>query len=216
MLLECIIFTVIGFFSGSLMFSYFIPKAIKKVDVRSVPGCDGNPGSSNAIRAAGVKIGIVCMALDVLKGFLPVFAAIMFAGLTNFYLIPVMIAPVLGHAFSPFLNFKGGKAISASYGVLLAILPFSKIVIMLALTMAFFKFIVVIKPDSSEVIVSSGVAIVLAVIFEPLMYIKLAFIAICAVIIYKVAKNPDGGEQSIHLFHLSCSIEDSKLKFRKI
>lgn len=194
MLLKCILMTAVAFFSGSLMFSYFLPKVFKGVDVRKIDGGDGNPGSSNAIRAAGVPIGAVCMILDILKAFVPVLCAQTLVGLHEFYLIPVLIAPVLGHAYSPFLKFRGGKAISTAYGSLLAILPFCRIVVMMAIVMFVFKFIISVKPDSTSVFVSLCAAIVLAILFEPLGYIKIAFSLLSLVIISRVVSHPDKGE----------------------
>lgn len=217
MLFNCVVMTVIGYFSGSLMFSYFIPKILKGVDIRKIPGGDGNPGSSNAIRAAGLPIGIVCMALDVLKAFVPVFVAVSMMNLSDFYLVPVVVSPVFGHAFSPFLGFKGGKAISTVYGSLLALWPISKIVILIAALMFIFKFVIVIHPDSSCVLVAICFADILVIIFEPVIPVKLAFLIISVVVIFKLLKQPDHGVQSISLLHFwSIDIEEKKLKIHRI
>lgn len=216
MLLRCVALSAVGFLSGSLMYSYFITKALKNVDVRSLPGGDGNPGSSNAIRAAGVKVGVVCMVLDVMKAFVPVFVAVTIFSMRNFYLVPVVAAPVLGHAFSPFLGFRGGKAVSATFGALLALWPVSQVVLMLAIVMAFFKFIAVVKPDSTGVTVSLCMAIILSLFLEPHLYIKLAFALVSFTVIYRMRRSPDRGEPSVNVWRFSWTFEDSKLKFHKI
>lgn len=217
MLLTCIVMTVVGYFSGSLMFSYFIPKLIKGIDVRKLPGSDGNPGSSNAIRTAGLPIGLTCMALDVLKAFIPVFIAVTMLGLTDFYLVPVIVSPVLGHAFTPFLSFRGGKAISTFYGALLGIWPISKIVILLAAAMAIFKFIIIVHPDSSCVLISIAIADILVIFFEPLIPVKLAFLLMSVVVIFKLLKRPNPGVQSVTLLHFwAIDIEEKKLKIHRI
>lgn len=206
MLIKCILMTAIAFFSGSLMFSYYIPKKFKNVDVREIPGGDGNPGSSNAIRAAGIPIGVLCMILDIMKAAIPVFVAQYQVMLDGLYLTPVLIAPVLGHAFSPFLKFKGGKAISASYGVLIALLPVSRIGLMVAISMFVFKFIVAVKPDSASVFISLCVSIIIGIIFEPIFYVKLAFAISSLVIMYHIVRYPDKGEVSVSILKWNFNI----------
>jgi len=106
--------TLVGFFSGSIPFALIIGKIIAKTDIRAVG--DGNPGGTNAFKAAGPKAGVPAILLDMLKGFLPVYLAQRY-GLSGWSLVPVCLAPVLGHAISPFLRFRGGKALGATAGV---------------------------------------------------------------------------------------------------
>jgi len=216
MLLKSVAMSAIGFFFGSLMVSYFLPKVIKGVDVREVIDGDGNPGSSNAILAAGLKIGLFCMALDVLKAFIPVYIAIRFLNIGGFYLVPVMLSPVLGHAFSPFLGFRGGKAISTIFGSLLAVFPISHIVLLLAVTMAFYRFVVVIQPDSAGVIISMITAAAAALFLEPVAFIKLAFVAMGLVVIYKVQGSPNPGDTRVSVWRYTFSFQKDGLRFHKI
>ena len=215
MILECLVLTAAGFFCGSLMFSYYIPKILKNVDVREVSG-DRNPGSSNAIRAAGPAIGLGCMALDVLKAYVPVFYAVTVSGLRGFLLVPVILAPSLGHAFSPFLGFRGGKSVSTTFGSLLAIWPLSKIVLLLALTLAFFKFVAVVRPDSSGVILSMGVSSIIALFAEPLPGVKAAYILLSVLLIARMLGSPDKGGQSVNVWRYSLTYEGNKLRLHKL
>lgn len=208
MLIKCILMTAIAFFSGSLMFSYYIPKKLKNVDVRKIPGGDGNPGSSNAIRAAGVPIGAVCMFLDIIKATVPVLAAQYLVMLDGFYMVSVLIAPVFGHAFSPFLKFKGGKAISACFGILIALLPISRLGLAVAISMFVFKFIIAVKPDSASVFVSLCVSIIFAIIFEPFLYIKLAFVILSIAIMYHMVRYPDKGDVSVSILKWNVNLGD--------
>lgn len=57
------------------------------------------------------------MLLDYLKGAMPVALAHFWADISRWALVPVALAPVLGHAFSPFLRFRGGKAVAATFGI---------------------------------------------------------------------------------------------------
>ena len=103
-----------GFLSGSLPFSAWLAR-LRGRDVRSVG--DGNPGAINAFKAAGPLVGSAALLLDFLKGALPVAAAWWLLGLRGWLILPAAIAPVLGHAFSPFLGFRGGKAVAVTFGV---------------------------------------------------------------------------------------------------
>lgn len=96
-------------------FSFWLGKIFLHVDIRKYG--DGNPGSVNAMKAGKKRIGIPALLLDYLKGFIPVFLANFRFGVSGWELIPVALAPVAGHAFSPFLGFKGGKAVAATFGI---------------------------------------------------------------------------------------------------
>jgi glycerol-3-phosphate acyltransferase PlsY len=109
----------IGFLCGSIPFSLILTKLLVHKDIRVVG--DGNPGGTNALKAGGLKVGIPSILLDMFKGFLPVFLAQKY-GLSGMNLVPVCLAPILGHAFSPFLHFKGGKALGATGGVWVALI----------------------------------------------------------------------------------------------
>jgi acyl phosphate:glycerol-3-phosphate acyltransferase len=111
--LACLM-TGAGFLSGSLPFSVWLVR-LRGRDARSVG--DGNPGAINAFRAGGARAGIPALLLDFLKGALPVAAAFWLLGVRGWLVLPVAIAPVLGHAFSPFLGFRGGKAIAVTFGI---------------------------------------------------------------------------------------------------
>ncbi|MCR4439162.1 MAG: glycerol-3-phosphate acyltransferase [bacterium] len=108
-----------GFLSGSLMFSYWLGR-LGGQDVRKVG--DGNPGAANAIKAAGLAIGLAGGLLDFLKGALPVALATWplsapEASPWGWFLPLIAMAPVLGHIFSPWLAGRGGKGIAVTFGV---------------------------------------------------------------------------------------------------
>lgn len=105
---------LISFGAGSLMFSLWLAR-LRGRDLRSVG--DGNPGAVNAIKVAGPVIGGLALLLDFLKGAVPVAIGYWGLKLTGVLLGLTIIAPVLGHAFSPWLRFKGGKAIAVTFGV---------------------------------------------------------------------------------------------------
>lgn len=115
MLHSALFWTVIGFILGSLPFSYWLGRLALGQDIRAVG--DGNPGSANAWRAGSWRVGLPALLLDFLKGAIPVGLAVQLYGLAGWALVPVALAPVLGHAFSPFLRLRGGKAVAATFGI---------------------------------------------------------------------------------------------------
>lgn len=118
-MLNILLWSLIGFFLGAIPFSLLLGKFFAGKDIRTVG--DGNPGGANALKAGGLKVGIPAILLDIAKGFVPVYLA-QRAGLAGWSLIPAALAPVLGHAFSPFLRFRGGKALGATGGVWVALI----------------------------------------------------------------------------------------------
>ncbi|MCU0496058.1 MAG: glycerol-3-phosphate acyltransferase [Anaerolineae bacterium] len=109
------LWAVLGFFLGSIPFSVLIGRIAVKQDIRAYG--DGNPGAFNVLRAAGWKWGGLAIFLDIGKGALPVGLAVYIAQISGLPLLTAVIAPVLGHAFSPFLRFNGGKAIATTGGI---------------------------------------------------------------------------------------------------
>ena len=74
MLTAYLFYSFFGYLSGSVLYSYLIPKYFCHVDVRTVNE-DQNPGAFNAFSVAGPRIGLLCVLCDIGKGFLPVFLA---------------------------------------------------------------------------------------------------------------------------------------------
>lgn len=109
-----ILYTLFSFLCGSLPFSVWLSRWAGR-DAREVG--DRNPGATNAFKAGGWRVGILAFALDVTKGAFPVGLAWFVFGWRGWEIVPIALAPMFGHAFSPFLNFRGGKALAVSLGV---------------------------------------------------------------------------------------------------
>lgn len=106
---------LLAFLAGALPFSAWITGAVLKRDIREIG--DGNPGASNVARAGGASWGMLAVLLDFLKGAIPVSLAYFGLGWTGPTMVPLAFAPVAGHAFSPFLGWRGGKALAATFGI---------------------------------------------------------------------------------------------------
>ncbi len=107
--------TIFAFLAGSIPFSVWLGRVALRTDIRRYG--DHNPGATNVARAGGWQLGALVLILDMLKGALPVGLAWYWGGLSGWSLVPVALAPVLGHAYSPFLRFQGGKALAVTMGV---------------------------------------------------------------------------------------------------
>ncbi len=133
-----ITWTVLAFLSGSLMFSYWLG-LIHNKNIKTIG--DGNPGAFNLWKAAGFKFGMAGIILDFAKGYVPIFL-LMGSGIPIGYaIVPAALAPICGHAFSPFLKFKGGKSIAVTFGVWSALTEF-RISLVYAGILAIFQLIV--------------------------------------------------------------------------
>lgn len=116
---QVVLWTLVGFFLGSLPFSVWLGRLFARKDIRQYG--DGNPGSANAWKAGGWQVGLLAALLDVGKGLAPVLLA-QANGVDGWGMLPVALAPVLGHMASPFLRFRGGKALAVTGGVWLALI----------------------------------------------------------------------------------------------
>lgn len=191
---------IFGFLSGSIMFSYLIPKYWRGVDIiKSSP--DNNPGGANSFKLCGVHIGLLCISLDFLKAFIPLYISINIFNITDIFLIPIALSPVLGHSFSPFLKFKGGKAIASTFGTLFALLPLSNIVIIFALLLIFFKTILVINPNSTMVLISVIIFDIYLIFCHESLVIKIIGLLLSIILSYKHKSNKNPEKFSVKLLN---------------
>jgi glycerol-3-phosphate acyltransferase PlsY len=118
----CIIFCIISYIIGSFPTAYVVSKGFFGIDIRKVGS--GNVGATNVIRSIGKKWGILVLIIDALKGAIPIILIKKFFGITSPYiLIIVGISAILGHTYTIFLGFKGGKGVATSLGVMLSLTP---------------------------------------------------------------------------------------------
>lgn len=110
-----VVMLVFAFVSGSLPFSVWLGKLFLGLDVRRFG--DGNPGSANVVRAGSKLLALLILLLDISKAAAPVGLAYVNFGIRGLPMLLIAIAPILGHAFSPFLGFRGGKALATALGV---------------------------------------------------------------------------------------------------
>lgn len=129
-------FFILAYFFGSLPLGYLIVKKKKGADIRTIGS--GAIGGTNVSRILGVKWGIIIGLLDALKAYLPVLWASTLLPL-DWELALVALAPVLGHIYPCFLQFKGGKGVSAMLGSLTAIFGYHFLLITLFYALLYFS-----------------------------------------------------------------------------
>ncbi len=135
-----------GFLMGSVLFCQVIPQIALDKDIYAISD-DHNPGATNVFIQCGASWGFLCLGLDMMKGFLPVFFTSRSLEPTSPLFALVLIAPVLGHAVAPFHHFHGGKCIATTFGEMLALLPFTRIGLVLAVIYIVFSTVVKIQPN---------------------------------------------------------------------
>lgn len=114
----------IAYLIGSLSFAVIVSRALGLADPRSYGS--RNPGATNVLRTGNKTAAVLTLALDALKGFVPVLAATLLAPRLGFgegTVAWVGLAAFLGHVFPIFFRFQGGKGVSTAAGVLLALNP---------------------------------------------------------------------------------------------
>ncbi|MFN4245240.1 MAG: glycerol-3-phosphate 1-O-acyltransferase PlsY [Brevinematia bacterium] len=121
-----LVFILVSFILGSVPFGKIIA-SFRGVDITKEGS--GNIGATNVFRVVGKIWGIIVLVLDALKGALPTLVALWVYNnnVLNFYLpeiyVFVGISSILGHIFSPFMKFKGGKGVATSLGVFFVLTP---------------------------------------------------------------------------------------------
>ena len=117
-----IIIAIISYLIGSINFSVILSKRIAGFDVREKGS--GNAGSTNMLRSVGKGAAALTLVCDILKGVVAIGIAILFGNMVpdsnkELLLQIAGVMVVIGHTFPVFFNFKGGKGVATSLGVLL-------------------------------------------------------------------------------------------------
>ena len=115
---------LVAYLVGSLSFAVIVSRLMGLADPRSYGS--KNPGATNVLRSGNRAAAVLTLALDALKGYLPVLLALMWRdrlGLSELVVAMVGLAAFLGHLWPVFFRFEGGKGVATAAGVLLALNP---------------------------------------------------------------------------------------------
>jgi len=113
-------FIAFSYLFGAIPFGLVFSRLFSNIDVRTVGS--GNIGATNVLRASGKKAAALTLLADCLKGYIPVLAAKLLLQ-DDWITVSCAAAAVLGHNYPVYLDFKGGKGVATSFGVILAVVP---------------------------------------------------------------------------------------------
>lgn len=122
---QLLLVIVISYLFGNVTFARIIAKC-KHKDITKLGS--GNPGSTNTLRNFGLKLGILNLVLDLLKGFIPSIVTFYLFGQNFAYLYIAGISTIVGHIYPVIFKFKGGKGIATMMGVFLAANPIATLI----------------------------------------------------------------------------------------
>ncbi len=134
-----VLLALAAFILGGCPFSVWIGRWALHRDIQKVG--DGNPGASNVFKSGGKIWGVAALVLDILKGVPFILIGKIVFGLDMPVLYIIAFSAVLGHAYSPFLGFKGGKALAVFAGTLFGLMQWDIIVTLIILFILGFLFI---------------------------------------------------------------------------
>src|SRR5437016_8529319 len=126
-MLKVLLLVAFAYLLGSVPCGWVVMKLYRNMDVRKLGS--GNIGAANVFRAGGPGAFAATLILDGLKGFIPVMLGIALGlGDQEWALAAIGLAAVLGHSWSLYLGFRGGKGVATSGGVLLALAPVALVI----------------------------------------------------------------------------------------
>ncbi|MGA1863631.1 MAG: glycerol-3-phosphate 1-O-acyltransferase PlsY [bacterium] len=182
MLALLILVSVAGFLIGGIPSGLLMGRLFSGADLRK--SGSRNIGATNAFRVLGIMPGLLTLICDLLKGYLPLL--ILNAIIPNrLLLIFLGLATIIGHDFSPYLKFKGGKGVATSLGVFLFFSP-------MAILISLIFWIVVVALIRIVSLASIGAGLILPVTIYFMDYPRPVFIAAvfaCFLLIFRHKKN---------------------------
>lgn len=183
-MIRTFLFFAFGYFSGSILFARVYGTLFNKDITENSK--DKNPGAANAFMQGGMLCGILTLIGDILKGFLPVFLFLKVSGgAVGFGIALVLAAPVLGHNYSVFYRFEGGKGIAVSFGCLLGLFPRLLPALILAFCYITLSVVVRISPHYYRTLAAYFAAAVIGLFLVSEAGIRTGMAVIAALIIIK-------------------------------
>jgi glycerol-3-phosphate acyltransferase PlsY len=167
---------------GSVPTGLWLGLKLRNIDIREHGS--RNIGATNTLRVLGKRLGAFTLAMDVLKGWLPVAAALW---LNVWVYLPILcgVAAILGHTFSVFLRFRGGKGVATSTGVFLGLAPVPTLMaaLVFGVVVAFTRMV------SAGSIAAAAVLSVAVFFFPASVPVRVVTVAVAALVILKHRAN---------------------------
>jgi glycerol-3-phosphate acyltransferase PlsY len=178
-----ILLVLAAYFLGSIPTGLLLAKAFG-VDIRTTGS--GNIGATNVYRALGRNVGIMTLVGDCVKGLIPVVAA-NYLGFPIIWIALAGLAAFLGHVYTVFLGFKGGKGVATALGVFLGVSPLSVLIALAVFSLVLWKWRYV-----SLASITAAVTIpVVITLIEHNTFFTLMSIIIATIIVHKHQENID-------------------------
>lgn len=180
--LYLIVLGIACYFIGNISGSIVLSKLVYKQDIRNYGS--KNAGATNALRVYGVKFGLATFLIDFLKGFLCAYLGFNFFGSLGILVCGLLC--VIGHILPVIYNFKGGKGIATSFGVLLFVQPLQ----VLFLLILFLIVVLITKYVSLGSIIGCVSAVIYGLIYiRKDFYIGLIYILLGIISLFKHRSN---------------------------
>lgn len=172
------ILVVVGYLLGAVPFGIVVSKAMGLPDPRTVGS--KNVGFTNVLRVSGKKAGILTLVGDMGKGWVMGVAATQLLQ-EEWSILLVALAPFLGHLFSPFLGFKGGKGVATALGSVLGVAP----LIGLVLVLTWLGAVAIWRYSSGGALAAFGVFPLVAAVAHPTVSFVLFSVVVSGLIVIK-------------------------------
>ncbi len=167
---------------GSVPTGLWLGLKLRNIDIREHGS--RNIGATNTLRVLGKKLGAITLAMDVLKGWLPV-AAALWLNVWDYLPILCGLAAILGHTFSVFLRFRGGKGVATSTGVFLGLAPMPTLIAALV----FGVVVAATRMVSAGSIAAAAVLSVAVFFFPASIPVRVVTVVVAALVILKHRAN---------------------------
>ncbi len=185
---EYIVFAVIGYLCGSILFAKVFGYVFTKEDI-TLKAKDKNPGTFNAYSIGGFWCGTLTIICELAKGMVPVFLCLNFVDVNynnEVLMALVMLSPIIGHILPIFHGFKGGKGIAVTFGSLLGFLIDLRPALLLAIVFIVFSVIFIIKPDYYKTMITFIVAAIISPFVGYRTAIVITYIAAAIIVCIKL------------------------------
>ncbi len=122
---------ILAYLLGSIPNGYIFGMRFAGKDIRNFGS--GNVGATNVARVAGYKVGLLVAILDIAKGYVAVLIAQYFLlpEYSMVFVFAAVLLAIIGHNWSVFLSFKGGKGVATSVGIILRLFPYSLLILVI-------------------------------------------------------------------------------------
>jgi len=178
-----IFIALFGYLLGSIPTGVLLTRLFSRVDPRTAGS--GNIGATNIFRTAGKTLGVLTLLGDALKGAVPIGVAIHW-GLSDLWIALSGLTPLLGHIFSIFLGFRGGKGVATALGGYMMVSPVAVLIELLLFTAIVWKWRFI---SLGSISCAATMPILIAFFRSDSQFYFIASVIIAALILYRHQSN---------------------------